>query len=435
MKRLIKTIPSLRAPAARIRAGGEIERFDVLVDELSAAMARAPAEAVDGKIKDWLEKICLALDLDRSAVYQRDAPDSEVRVSHTWVRPSFPPFPRKFDLRKVKSATDWVFAGNELIWSQPGEIPSKWKDVRQFVERYGPISCAVFPICAGRDVIGAASFGRFRSPRQWSRELLRQLALAVRMFGSAIERKQAEAAAHLARSELALTQRRSMMGELVGSLAHELNQPLGAILSNLEGLARLISQDHWQPALAAKAAKNAIQDAKRAGEIVRRVRAMFKSEGTHNVAIDVGALVNEVVELVGNEAASRGIVLRINDSPIRLQILADRIQIQQCLLNLLTNSFDATARLRSGTPEVTISFARHEEKGWIRLSVHDNGTGVDSAIADRLFEPFVTTKTKGMGLGLLVTKSIVEGHGGRVWFTPNPEGGTTFSFTLPSANG
>src|SRR5215831_7078212 len=148
MKRRIKTIPSLRAPAARIRAGGEIEGFDVMVDELSAAMARAPAEAVDGKIKDWLEKICLALDLDRSAVYQRDAPGSDVRASHTWVRPSFPPFPRKFDLRKVKSATDWAFAGNELIWSRPGEIPSKWKDVRQFVERYGPISCAIFPIWA-----------------------------------------------------------------------------------------------------------------------------------------------------------------------------------------------------------------------------------------------------------------------------------------------
>jgi signal transduction histidine kinase len=405
------------------------------VDELSAAMARAPAEAVDRDINDWLEKVCLALDLDQSAVYRRDAPGNEVRVSHTWVRRTPPPFPRNFNLAKVKNATDWVFAGNELMWSRPSEIPSKWEDVRQFIERHGPISSAIFPIWAGRQVIGAASFGRFRSPWQWSHELRHQLALAVRMFGSAIERKQAEAAARLAHSELALTQRRSMMGEFVGSLAHELNQPLGAILSNLEGLARLLSQDHWQPALASKAVKNAIQDAKRAGEIVRRVRAMFKSERTHNAAIDVGTVVNEVVELVGNEATFRGVALRINDSPVRLQILADRIQIQQCILNLLTNSFDATAQLRSRTPEVTISVARHEEKGWIRLSVRDNGIGVDSAVADRLFEPFVTTKTKGMGLGLLVTKSIVEGHGGKVWFTPNPEGGTTFNFTLPSANG
>jgi signal transduction histidine kinase len=397
-------------------------------------MARAPAEVVDREIKGWLEKICLAFDLDRGAVYQRDAPGNEIRVSHTWVRRTFPPFPRNFSLQKLKNPADWVLAGNELVWSRPDDIPAEWKDLRRFVARYGPQASAIFPMWAGDRVIGGVSFGKFRSPRPWRRELLNQLALAVRMLGSAIERKQAEAAARLARSELALTQRRSMMGELVGSLAHELNQPLGAILSNLEGLARLLSQDHWQPALASKAVKNAIQDAKRAGEIVRRVRSMFKNDDTHKAAIDVGSLVNEVAELIGNEAEFRGIALRIDDSPVRLRIMADHIQIQQCLLNLLTNSFDAIAQLKSSTPEVTISFAQ-EEEGWIRLNVRDNGAGVDPAVADRLFEPFVTTKTKGMGLGLLVTKSIVDGHGGRVWFSPNPEGGTTFSFTLPNANG
>jgi signal transduction histidine kinase len=417
-----------------LRRSGKIERFDFLVDALSAAMARAPAEAVDREIKGWLEKICLALDLDRSAVYQRDATGNELRVSHTWVRRTFPPFPRNFNLQKLKNPVDWVLAGNELVWSRPDDIPAEWKDLKRFIARYGPQASAIFPMWAGDRVIGGVSFGKFRSPRPWSRGLLNQLALAVRMFGSAIERKQAEAAARLARSELALTQRQSMMGELVGSLAHELNQPLGAILSNLEGLTRLLSQDHWQPTLASKAIKNAIQDAKRAGEIVRRVRSMFKSDDTHKAAIDVGPLVNEVAELIGNEAAFRGIALRIDDSHVRLRILADHLQIQQCLLNLLTNSFDAIAQLRSSTPQVTISFAQ-EEKGWIRLSVRDNGGGVDPAVADRLFEPFFTTKTEGMGLGLLVTKSIVEGHGGRVWFNPNPEGGTTFSFTLPSANG
>jgi signal transduction histidine kinase len=433
VKRGIKRIPSLRAPAGRVGRNEKIKRFDFLVDALSAAMARVPAEAVDHEIKDWLEKICLTLDLDRSAVYQRDAPGNKVHVSHTWVRQDFPRFPRRFNPIKVKNSTEWVLTGNELVWSRPDDIPAEWKDLRRFVARYGPQASAIFPMWAGNRVIGGVSFGKFSSPRPWSRELLNQLALAARMFGSAIERKQAEAAARLARSELALTQRRSMMGELVGSLAHELNQPLGAILSNLEGLARLLSQDHRQPALASKAVKNAIQDAKRAGEIVRRVRSMFKNDDTHKAVINVGPLVNEVAELIGNEAAFRGITLRIDDSPNGLWIRADHIQLQQCLLNLLTNSFDAIAQLRSGTPEVTLSFAQ-EKEGWIRLSVRDNGAGVDPAVADRLFEPFVTTKPKGMGLGLLVTKSIVEGHGGRVWFSPNPEGGTTFSFTLPSAD-
>jgi signal transduction histidine kinase len=434
VKRQVKTSPSRRPAVTRIRGAGEIERFESLVDALSAVMARMPAEAVDREINVWLEKICLALDLDRSAIYERDEPGKQLRVSHTWVRANFPPFPRNFDLKMVKSAADWVFAGNELVWSRPSELPFEWKDVGRFVERYGPQASAIFPMWAGERVIGAASFGRFRSPRQWNGELLNQLALAVRMFGSAIERKQAEAAARLARSELALAQRRSMMGELIASLAHELNQPLGAIVSNLEGLARLRSQDQLHSARAAKALKNAIQDAKRAGEIVRRVRAIFKSERPHQMAIDIPSLVRETIELVGNEAAFRRITLRIEDLPYVSRASGDRIHIQQCILNLLMNAFDATAQIESRPRAVTIS-VEAEEKGWIQLHVSDNGAGVDPAVRSRLFEPFVTTKANGMGLGLLVTKSIVEGHGGRLWFTPNPDGGTTFTFTLPVANG
>src|SRR5262249_51946761 len=125
--------------------------------------------------------------------------------------------------------------------------------------------------------------------------------------------------------------------------------------------------------------------------------------------------------------------LRVNRTTARSRVLADRIQIQQCLINLLTNSFDAAAQDGSRAPEVAISI-EGGGRAWIQVSVRDNGAGVDPAVANRLFEPFFTTKPKGVGLGLLVTKSIVEGHGGKIWFAPNPEGGTTFSFTLPSIN-
>jgi signal transduction histidine kinase len=393
-------------------------------------MARAPAEAVDIAIKEWLEKICLALELDRSAVYQRDRSGEQIRVSHTWARPGFPLFPPNY--HPPQNPTDWVLAGNELVWSRPGELPDEWTDLREFVERHGPQASAIFPIWAGGRVIGAASFGRFRSPRPWSREVLHQLALTVRMFGSAIERKQAEAAARLAYSELTLAQRRSMMGELVASVTHELNQPLGAVLSNLEGLARALSQNTRLPALPSKAVKNAIQDARRAADIVRRLRAIFRGDETHKTEIDLSSLVTEVIELVANEAAFRGITLRSDDLPARIEVLADRIQIQQCLLNLLMNAFDATGAIKPTVPEIRIGIAA-KEKGWIELSVSDNGVGVDPAVRSRLFEPFVTTKANGMGLGLLVTKSIVEAHGGRLWFTPNPGAGITFTFTLPAA--
>jgi len=112
--------------------------------------------------------------------------------------------------------------------------------------------------------------------------------------------------------------------------------------------------------------------------------------------------------------------------------LGDRIQIQQCAMNLLMNALDATARIKSGPREVTVEITS-ERNGWLEISVCDSGAGVDPSIANHLFEPFVTTKPKGMGLGLLVTRSIVDDHGGRIWFSKNPKGGSIFTFTLPMA--
>jgi signal transduction histidine kinase len=283
-------------------------------------------------------------------------------------------------------------------------------------------------------MLGALSFGKFRAPRYWSPNELERLRIVGRIIASALDRKRAALESRKLREELAVASRRSTIGELTASIAHELNQPLGAILSNLGGLARLLSQGNPEPAVALAAVRNAIEDTKRAGEIIRRFRGMFKGDETSKVAIDIGALVKEVVKLAGSEAASREITLRIDDSPSLPRVMGDRILIQQCVLNLLMNALDATAQTKSGPREVTIRIAP-EKTGWIRVSVCDTGAGVDPSVANRLFEPFVTTKTKGMGLGLLVTRSIVEDHGGRIWFTPNPDGGSTFTFTLPVAQG
>ena len=171
-----------------------------------------------------------ALDLDRSAIYERDSAGQPVRVTHTWRRPDFPAFPRNFDPVKFFQVTvDWVMAGNPITFSRPTEIPPELEDARRFVERWGPKASAVIPMWGGGRVIGAASFGKFRSARQWPPELLDHLALSVRLFGSAIERKQSEMAIRAVRTELRVASRRNVMSELVASLSHEINQPLGAI--------------------------------------------------------------------------------------------------------------------------------------------------------------------------------------------------------------
>jgi signal transduction histidine kinase len=434
VRRVTAAKPTPPIPARSLRATRprrELERFESLVDELSAAMTRTPADGVDGEIETWLGKICLALGLDRSGIYERDSPHDPVRTTHTWKRPNIPSFPRGFEPEKhLKTTTDWVLAGNRIVFSSPIEIPAALADGRRFVERYGPKASAIIPIWAGNRVIGGVSFGKFRAGRAWPPKLLEQLTLAVRLFGSAIERKQAEVERRATRAQLRIASRRNMMSELVGSLSHEINQPLGAILSNLGGLARLLSRNNPEPAVALAAVNNAIEDTKRAAEIIRRIRFMFKAHPEHKTAVGIGALAAEAVNLIASEVALRKVVVLLEVSPDVKRVIGDRIQLQQCLMNLLMNSLDAITESKSARREITIKIGQ-EKPGWAGISVGDTGGGIDPSVAKRLFEPFVTTKNNGMGLGLLVTRSIVENHGGKIWATPNPDQGSTFTFTLP----
>jgi signal transduction histidine kinase len=378
-----------------------MERFELLVDELSAVMTRTPAHQVDREIDIWLGKISQALDLDRSGIYERDSPYAPVRTTHIWKRPKIPPFPRDYSPGKILKAT---------------------------ADR----ASAIIPMWAGNRVVGAASFGKLRAGRQWSPRLLEQLTLAVRLFGSAIERKQAQIERQALRAQLRIASRRNMMSELVASLAHEINQPLGAIMSNLGGVARLLSRNGAGPATALAAVNNAIEDTRRAADIIRRVRSMFKAEVEHKAAVSIGTLAGEVINLVAGEANLRKIQVLLDVSPVVKRVIGDRIQLQQCILNLLMNAMDSVAEKSPDRREVAIRIAA-EKPGWSIVSVRDNGVGIAPSVADRLFEPFVTTKSSGMGLGLLVTRSIVENHGGRISASNNPDGGATFAFTLPLA--
>ena len=263
--------PMMRDRASRgIQPRREIDRFESLVGELSASMTRASAHEVDREIEVWLGKISQVLGLDRSGIYERDSGSAPVRTTHTWKRPGIPALPRDFDPQKfLKTTTDWVLMGNQLVFSSPSGIPAELVDARDFAARYGLKASAVIPMWAGNQVIGAAGFDKFSAAREWPTKLLDQLTLAVRLFGSAIERKQSEIALHAARTELRVASRRNMMSELVASLVHEINQPLGAILSNLGGVTRLLSQKNPQFATALAAVSDAIEDTKRTAEIIR----------------------------------------------------------------------------------------------------------------------------------------------------------------------
>jgi signal transduction histidine kinase len=404
-----------------------------LLGRLSTAMLRAPAHATDREIEIWLGRVCQALDVDRAGVFERKDSKSPMEMTHTWVRAPYPPDPPQVIADSAfRSIVNKVMAGESFNYSYASDLPPEMDDLKAWVLEHGPKAGAAVPLRSEDGVFGMVTFGKFRASRDWPSELLRRLAVVAEVFGNAIERRRTEVRLQAVQTELIVASRRNMMSELVGSLAHEINQPLGAILSNLVGLTRLLAQNNPDLPVALAAANNAIEDTKRAGEIVRRIRSMFKAPVEAKNAIDLHALIAEVVDMLTGEATIRDVSIHIVPTSSAQRVFGDRIQLQQCMMNLLLNAFDAITMARSDRREVTIK-VDPQKRGWASVSVSDTGTGIDPSIADRLFQAFATTKSNGMGLGLLVTRTVVEAQGGKIWASPNPDCGTTFTFTLPLA--
>ena len=230
------------------------------------------------------------------------------------------------------------------------------------------------------------------------------------------------------RGELAHLSRVATLGELSGSLAHEINQPLMGILSNAQAAQRFMAGDNVNLDEVREILADIVEDDKRAGEVIRRLRALLRKGEVQRGVLDVNNVVDDVLRLTRNDLMNRDVTLNTELSPQLPPILGDRIQLQQVLLNLVMNACDAMET--SGTREVSIRTRCVDSQG-IEVSVSDRGIGVLPADLERIFEPFVTTKEHGTGLGLSVCRTIVVAHGGRLWAENNTDRGATFRFTLP----
>ena len=244
------------------------------------------------------------------------------------------------------------------------------------------------------------------------------------------ERKEAEEALRQAQADLARANRVSMMGELTASLAHEVNQPIAAAIIDAHNCMRWLSRDEPDLAEARAAASRIAQDGKLAGEIVNRVRLLFKKDTLQRESVDLNQIIREMVLLLNNEATQSGVLIRTELAATLPPVLGDRVQLQQVLMNLMMNSIDAMKEV-NGTRELTIQ-SRSGEDGQVLISVGDTGVGLPPKQADKIFDAFFTTKTNGTGMGLRISSSIVELHGGNLWAADNPPRGARFCFTLPT---
>jgi two-component system sensor kinase FixL len=244
------------------------------------------------------------------------------------------------------------------------------------------------------------------------------------------ERQTTEARLQELQSELLHISRLTAMGEMASALAHELNQPLSAITNYLNGSQRILAAHQDEDSIMVReAVEKSSEQALRAGQIIRRLRD-FVGRGESERRIEsIVKIVEEASALALVGAKNQGVRTQLHFNGSKDLVLVDKVQIQQVLLNLIRNAIEA---MHDSKPRTLSISTTKDDDGFMRVSVADTGSGISPDLAKQLFQPFVTTKREGMGVGLSICRTIVEAHGGRIWIEPNPNGGTIFRFTLRS---
>ena len=233
-------------------------------------------------------------------------------------------------------------------------------------------------------------------------------------------------------ADLARINRVSMMGELAASLAHEIKQPIAAAVTDAKTCLRWLKRDHPDLEGAQEAAARTVEDAMKAAEIINRTSSLYKKGAPRRELVDVNEIINEIVALLRNEAARFDVSIRSDLAADLPKLMADRVQLQQVLMNMTINAVDAMKTV-DGTRELTVT-SRRDDGDQVLVSVSDTGVGLPAEI-DQIFNAFFTTKPHGTGMGLAISRTIIESHGGRLSARPNTDRGATFCFTLPAATG
>ncbi len=307
-----------------------------------------------------------------------------------------------------------------------------WEAYRGAAEPYGLRACWSTPILAhsGKALGSFAMY--YREPRSPGPAETRALAMATHLAGIAIERKLArEERERLrqAQSDLAHINRVTTMGELTASLAHEIKQPITAAVTNARTCLRWLGRDNPDVSEAREAASRIVTDVTRAADIISKISLLFQKGALQHELVDVNGLIREMIVLLRNEAGRYAISIRSELAEDLYPVMADRIQLQQVFMNLMLNGIDAMKDI-STARELTIR-SQQVKDGQLLISVCDTGMGLPPQQEEQIFSAFFTTKAHGTGMGLPISRSIIETHGGRLWATSDPGRGASFHFALP----
>jgi len=311
---------------------------------------------------------------------------------------------------------------NDPRWQSASWLPR--------MRELGVRSCSVTPIMSAcGEVHGVVAVHRTAAPAPALEEEL--IGRIAKIAGIAIDRAQAAEALSEARNELTHLARVTTLNAMTATITHEVIQPLSGILTNAATCLRLLAADPPNLAGAAETARRTIRDANRASEVIKRVRRMLSKHPPTNEPFDLNDAAREVIALAAGVLQGSRALLQTDFADDLPHVVADRIQLQQVILNLLLNAADAMAGVED-RPRALLVRTSLSDDG-VGLAVQDSGTGLDPNTVESLFDPFYTTKANGMGVGLSICRSIIQGHDGRLWASPNDGPGATFGFRIPRA--
>ena len=420
-------------------------RFETLLSEVSAEFLTLPTSEVDQTIERMLRRVVETLDFDRAVVATRETGTTTMRTTHSWTRAGILLFPTP--IADVESFP-WIGArlsrGDVVEITRLDSLPEEAATDRRSLAGRGVSALAAVPLVVDGAVVGAVGFSRLRSEGEWPEGLIARLRLLADVFATVLARKraddavleseerrrQAEEETLRQRDELAHALRVATLGELTASIAHELNQPLAAIVANASATRRFLAIEQTKPREVNDALIDIADDAKRASQTIDRLRALFRKEHAERAAVDINVLIDDVLDLLRGDMQGKHVAVRFMRGETLPSVLGDSIQLRQVVMNLVVNAAEATALTADGLREIRIDVSQ-PMVGRIAVAICDSGVGFEDLELERIFERFVSTKPNGLGMGLAISRSIVEAHGGRIWATRNDARGLTLHVELP----
>jgi PAS domain S-box-containing protein len=405
-----------------------------LVAQHTVTQILAQAATLQEATAKILRAVCECLVWDVGALWSIDREAGVLRCVEVWHKESVAVPQFEAASRETTFIPGIGLPGRVWFSREPAYIPDVVRDssfLRAPITVREVLHAAFgFPILLGGDVLGVMEFFSHEI-RQPDGDLLDMMAIIGSQIGQFIERKQAEDALHHAQTELAHVTRVATLGEMTASIAHEINQPLGAIVNSASACLRWLEAQKLDEAR--RSASRVIAEGHRASEIISRIRELVKKAPPRKDWLDVNETIHEVIALARSEVQRNGVALETQLAEHVPLIFADRIHLQQVILNLMMNAIEAMSGAGEGPRELLVRSGTDESQG-VLVAVQDSGPGLDPKSLDHLFDAFYTTKPQGLGMGLAISRSLIEAHSGRLWATANAPHGAVFQFTLPIGN-